>query len=132
SQNKSTQLGDMLIDYGFAVYEDVAEALANSTATRPIGQRLVMAGALSPHAVELIREEQLAIRLSQMIEDSSVQVSWLKKTVQMKETFHPLPSSRLKKLMSEWILSKIRTEWLQSFYLPFNDRVIGWRGKAAV
>lgn len=128
----TTQMGQLLVEFGFAMLDDVEEALAHTSPKLPLGIRLVQAGALSPHAVGLIREEQLAIRLSQMIQNTSIEVSWAKKDIEMKDTFHSLPPSRLKQLMSEWILSKLPVEWLRSLYLPLSERTLNWRGKAAM
>lgn len=132
SSAASTQMGELLVEFGFVMPEDVEEALEQTNPTLPLGMRLVAAGALSPHAVGLIREEQLAIRLSQLIQNNSIEVTWHKRPIVMKDTYHALPPARLKLLMSEWILSKIPAEFLRSFYLPFAERVIGWRGKGAV
>ena len=132
SEGVASQMGQLLVEFGFAMMDDVQEALAQTSPSLPLGIRLVRAGALSPHAVGLIREEQLAIRLSQLIQNTSIEVSWTKKDIEMRDTFHPLPPSRLKQLMSEWILSKLPHEWLRSFYLPFSERPLCWRGKAAM
>lgn len=132
SSNKATQLGELLIEYGFAMPEDIEEVLAAERKGQPLGKQLIDAVAVSPHAIGMIREEQLAIRLSQLIRNTSIEISWLKKKVEMKDTFHALPSTRLKLLMSDWIVSKIPPEWLRSFYLQFLERVIGWRGKGSV
>jgi CheY-like chemotaxis protein len=131
SQGLSTQIGELLIEFGFAMPEDVEQALTVING-EPLGQKLVNAGAISPHAIGIIREEQLAMRLSQMVQNTSIEISFVKKDIQMKNTFHALPSARLKLLMSDWTISKIPIEFLHSFYLQFADRTIGWRGKAAV
>jgi CheY-like chemotaxis protein len=131
SKNPFSQMGNLLIEFGFASPEDVEEALADSR-NEPLGQKLIQAGALSPHAVGLIREEQLAIRLSQLISDTSVEVAWMQRDIKMQKTYHPLPPSRLKALMSDWIKTKIPAEWLRSFYLPLSERAICWRGKATI
>jgi DNA-binding response OmpR family regulator/tetratricopeptide (TPR) repeat protein len=128
----NSQLGELLIEHGFVMPEDVEEILATTRSGGPLGRRLINAAAISPHALDLVREEQHAIRLSQFMQNTSVQVSWKKKKIEMKETFHPLPPSRLKLLMSDWILSKIPPEWLRSFYLQFSERIICWRGKMQI
>lgn len=128
SQSKATQIGELLIEFGFAMPEDVEEALKDSSTPDPLGKRLVNAGALSPHAIGLIREEQLATRLSAMIQNTSIEVHWLKKPLDMKDTFHALPLTRLQNIMADWIFSKIPAEFLRSFYIQYSDYSIHWRG----
>jgi DNA-binding response OmpR family regulator/curved DNA-binding protein CbpA len=128
----NSQLGELLVEHGFVMPEDVEEILNTTRSGGPLGKRLIDAAALSPHALELVREEQHALRLSHFIQNTSIQIQWKKKKVEMRDTYQPLAPSRLKLLMSDWILSKIPPEWLRSFYLQYSERIVCWRGKMQV
>ncbi|MBK8201030.1 MAG: response regulator transcription factor [Bdellovibrionales bacterium] len=75
-QDKTSYFGVLLVEHGFTSNEEVTTGLSG-TSEKPIGERLVEANALSPHAISLVRREQSAIRLSKTIQDTSVQIAFM-------------------------------------------------------
>ncbi|MCB0363516.1 MAG: DnaJ domain-containing protein, partial [Bdellovibrionales bacterium] len=119
--DKTSYFGILLVEHGFTTGEEVKLSL-NRPSEKPIGERLVEANALSPHAIRIIRQEQLAIRLSKTIQNSSVQVSFLE---------HPVHQSKdgidrdlLTNQLNDWVLSKVTVDWLRAYFTPWLDHAL--------
>lgn len=117
-QDKTSYFGVLLVEHGFTSNEEVTIGL-NETSEKPIGERLVEANALSPHAISLVRQEQSAIRLSKTIQDTSVQVSFHEHAVNSSQ--EAIDSSALTTLLNDWVISKLGINWLRSFYTPWLE-----------
>lgn len=122
-KNNRSFLGGLLVEHGFTTAEEVEHVLALEN-NKPIGERLVENLSLSPHAIKVIREEQLVIRLSQIIQDTSVEVSISEVDISGLETYQTLPKARLEELFWDWSLSKTTQEWLETEYAPWVDTVL--------
>lgn len=112
---KDTQsyFGVLLVEMGFTSTEEVEDVLGQSN-SRPIGERLVAAHSLSPHAIRIVRQEQMVIRLSQTVQDQFVDVSF--ERVEVAESDESLNKERFQALAWDWICSKITPDWLVDFY----------------
>jgi CheY-like chemotaxis protein len=118
--DQDSYFGMILVEKGFATLEAVEESLAGDSGKR-IGERLVDSSSISPHAVEIVQLEQMNIRISKTIRDTSLDISF--REVEMPDgiAIDPAPLSRL---LGDWIASKISHDWLRSFYVPWLDRAM--------
>lgn len=116
-EDKTTFLGEMLIQSGFAQPEHVRDALAART-NQKIGQRLIQSNHLSPHAFDLILTEQMNLRLSRTMGDHEVRVNFVATDVEL--TNPNIDSEQLRFYLHDWIASKIDLNWLKSLYLTWS------------
>jgi len=117
-EDKTTYLGEMLIQSGYALPEDVTEAL-NDKSPRRLGQRLIQANKLSPHAFDLILTEQMNIRLSRTIVDKMIRINFAAVDVEMIEP--SIDSDSLSYFLHDWIASKLSAAWLKSMHMMWAN-----------
>jgi CheY-like chemotaxis protein len=113
-EDKTTYLGEMLIQSGYSQPEDVQEALIDKTPRR-LGQRLIQANKLSPHAFDLILTEQMNIRLSRTIVDQMIRINFSSVEIEMIEP--NIDSDSLSYFLHDWVASKLNITWLKSMHL---------------
>lgn len=109
--DKETYFGGLAVELGFVSLETVMEALKDPS-QKLLGQKLIDSMSLSPHAINLILEEQLALRLSQTLKAGVVSLQW---------TDQPLPNpeftlnkKRFEALLNDWTYSKIEPWWIKT------------------
>lgn len=117
-EDKTTYLGEMLIQSGYAQVEDVQAAL-NDKSPRRLGQRMIQANKLSPHAFDLILTEQMNIRLSRTIVDQMIRINFASVEVEMIEP--SIDSDSLSYFLHDWIASKLSSNWLKSMHLMWSS-----------
>ncbi|MBX2986915.1 MAG: response regulator [Bdellovibrionaceae bacterium] len=120
-EDRTTYLGEMLIQSGYALPHHVQEALAERT-NQKIGLRLLRANQLSPHAFDLILMEQMNIRLSRTISDQTIRINFAAADVEASQP--SIDSDRLQYYLHDWIASKVTTGWLKSLYMLWAGNVI--------
>lgn len=121
TEDKTTFLGEMLIQSGYALPRDVQEALADHTNLK-IGQKLIKGNRLSPHAFDLILTEQMNIRLSRTISDKDIKVNFALTEV---EPASPcIDGEQLLPYLHDWIVSKVSTDWLKTLYRMWSGHTI--------
>lgn len=114
SKDLDSYFGVLLVEFGYSEVENVKNCLKSKNKNKKIGQRLIDANALSPHAIDIIYKKQLQIRLSQSLQNDSVQVSIKEKEVEQNEI--QLSKNELSLLTAEWVLTKISSDWIESFF----------------
>ena len=116
SNDKESYFGVLLIENGFATPEEVAKGLSLSSHL-PIGQRLWSTNTLSPHAIDLVHQEQLSIRLSKSIQAETYSVSFQENASEKAHLIMTNPSFH--RYLNDWLSTKIKTDWLHSFMTPW-------------
>ncbi len=119
--DKTTFLGEMLIQSGYAIPKDVQTALRDKN-NRRIGSYLIQSNQLSPHAFDVILMEQMNIRLVRTIVDQKIRVNFATAEVEMSNP--SIDSDTLSYYLHDWIASKISVSWLKSFYVMWSGNVI--------
>jgi DNA-binding response OmpR family regulator/tetratricopeptide (TPR) repeat protein len=109
--------GGLLVEHGYIAQSELDEAMKNIGASKKLGEYLVENCFISPHAVDIVMNEQQGLRLSQTISDTSVRVNFIEAD-DLRANVHTDASS-LAELTSEWLMSKITGDWLKSYYLPW-------------
>lgn len=115
--------GQLLVEKGFLTHEELETALAQPGKKR-IGEKLIDANFLSPHAIDIVNTEQLAIRLSLLIGDYNYQIQF--KETPGVEAKHGLDPRRLGSFLADWLPSKYTTEWMEVFFAKVVDN--GFKG----
>lgn len=119
--DKTTFLGEMLIQSGYATPQDVQTALRDKN-NRRIGNYLIQNNQLSPHAFDLILMEQMNIRLVRTIVDQKIRVNFASAEVEMSSP--SIDADTLSYYLHDWIASKISINWLKSLYVMWSGNVI--------
>lgn len=119
--DRTTFLGEMLIQSGYSTPEDVQTALRDKN-NRRIGNYLIQNNQLSPHAFDLILMEQMNIRLVRTIVDQKIRVNFAAAEVDMSSP--SIDADSLSLYLHDWIASKISVGWLKSFYVMWSGNVI--------
>lgn len=112
-QDDSTRVGNLLIQSGYALSEHVKAALSDSQ-NRKMGQYLIQNNLLSPHAFDLVLEEQMNVRLSRTITEAQIKINFSSAEVESQPT--QIGSDKLLLCLHDWIASKIPSTWLKSLY----------------
>lgn len=116
--DKESYFGSLAVSKGFVSPQEVIEALNDSRAGA-LGTKLVESMSLSPHAIDVIVEEQMALRLSQTIRDDVVSLQWVAK--KLPKPPNVLDDSRFENMIEDWLESKITNEWISSTLMSWGD-----------
>lgn len=112
-EDKSTYIGELLIQSGFVSPIDVQKALQSKNNQR-LGQRLISSNLMSPHALDVSMMEQMNVRLSKTISDKMVKLNFSSSEVEM--TQPNIDSDQLLLYLHDWVASKIQINWLKNLY----------------
>ncbi|MBX7232414.1 MAG: response regulator [Bdellovibrionales bacterium] len=113
-KDRTSYFGSLLVEMGFTSPEEVSDVLKD-TNNNPIGERLVAAQYLSPHAIQIVREEQMLIRLSKTIQDTFFDLEFLDASEDSISDV-VIDHNHFARLLWDWVISKIESRWLASFY----------------
>lgn len=116
--DKDTYFGGLAVGFGFVTPDEVLEALKNP-ARKLLGIKLIESLSLSPHAIHVILEEQLALRMSQCVTDNVVSLQWTHR--KYSEPDFSLNPKRFDALIDDWLKSKIDAEWIRSTLTMWGD-----------
>lgn len=117
-EDSRSYFGVLMVESGFISQAELDSVLNNKEKTKlKIGERLVAANVVSPHAISIVMAEQQGIRLSRTIGNTSVKVNFIE-TEEIRENA-VTDRTAFTELMNEWMMSKIQLDWLKSFYLPW-------------
>lgn len=120
-EDQSTFLGHMLIQNGFLAPQDLKEALSDKSPRR-IGQKLIDSCKLSPHAFDMILNEQMNVRLTRTITEGKVRVNFV--STEVEEISPAIDQDQLLIYLHDWVASKIPLAWLESLYLMWSGQRI--------
>lgn len=109
--------GALLIEHGYISAADLDRVMQSPQSKKKLGERLVEMNLLSPHAIDIILAEQQGIRLSKTVADSSNKVSFVASQEEVVEA--EIDRNLFDPFLEDWIGSKIKTEWLKAFYMPW-------------
>lgn len=121
TQDKKSFFGVLLVENGFLDHEDIQKALKQQNKKR-IGEQLVDMSILSPHAIQIIQEQQMSIRLSQSIKDKKIKLKFTEETSTPADVI--LSKNLFEESLSDWITSKVSLNWLQTNMNRLQDHEI--------
>ena len=111
--------GNLLVEGGYISAPDIDEAVKAPSQTKRLGEKLVEMNLLSPHAIGIVLAEQQGIRLAKTIQDTSIRVSFT-----TSDDVNPsveISKKMFTQFLDDWILSKIKPEWLKAFYVSWMN-----------
>lgn len=117
SADRESYFGVLLIEHGFSSPEEVAKGL-QAQSDLPIGKRLWASNKLSPHAINIVHQEQLSIRLSKAIKAVDYGFK-LEPTHRKEDEELRILDNSYQRYTNDWVSSKIKVEWLKSFFAPW-------------
>ncbi|MFN7906460.1 MAG: response regulator, partial [Pseudobdellovibrionaceae bacterium] len=120
--DQRTFLGEMLIQQGYILAEDLKEALRDKANNRKLGEKLIELNMMSPHALDIVLREQMNIRLSRTVQDLKIKINFVSTETDM--TQPNINSDKLTEYLHDWIASKISTSWLKAHYLVLADHLL--------
>lgn len=120
-EDKSTYIGELLIQSGFVSPADIQKALQSKNNQR-LGQRLISSNLMSPHALDLTMIEQMNVRLSKTISEKTVKLNFSASEVEL--TQPSIDSELLSSYLHDWIASKLPINWLKNLYVMWAGHQI--------
>lgn len=117
--NSENYFGNLLIKNGFALEEEVEQALQEQDSGMKMGHILLEKGLLSPDMITFVLKEQITIQLSELISQNSFIVSDIE-THEVKNMGNQNSSLTQEDLINfaiECIKKKIPDEWMNTFYI---------------
>ncbi len=117
-----TYFGALAVSFGFITPEDLYIAL-NTPGKKRLGEKLIDGMSLSPHALQVILDEQLALRLSQTIGSGAVALQWSTKTFPDPECY--LKKDRIDSLIDDWVVSKLNSSEIAEGIRPWSQIQVG-------
>ncbi len=116
-QDEETYFGKLIVGKGYVSADDLEKVVMTYDKKKFLGDVLVDMDLISQDAVAPILTEQLNIRLSKSIEDISLQIKF-EQTEEVKQEVL-INKFMFVQFIDDWILSKIKIDWLRAFYVPW-------------
>lgn len=116
--DRDSYFGSLAVSHGFVSPQDVLEALGSPNG-KMLGERLIESMSLSPHAIQVILEEQQILRLSQTIQDDVISLQWVNKKTP--KPIHTLKEMKFQQLVDDWLESKITGDWIKSTLMSWGS-----------
>lgn len=122
-EDSQSYFGALLLEKGFVSAKELREALRDQ-GNKPIGKQLIENSNLSPHAVDIIKHEQMLIRISKTIQNTSVRINFKESNVIKNINSVHINGFLFTQLLNDWICSKVTTQWLKSFYAAWLENPV--------
>lgn len=124
STDEDTFLGRLLVEGGYLDPDDLERALHSHLSGR-IGQKLIQMSFISPHALDLVMEEQINIRLSRVILDAPLKINFSPQEIEKKSV--SVDKTKFLRYLHDWILSQVTKSWLRAHYMQWGSAQIKLR-----
>ncbi|MBT4761295.1 MAG: DnaJ domain-containing protein [Bdellovibrionaceae bacterium] len=121
-KDEQSYFGVLLIEKGFTSTDNVNQVLSDKSKKR-IGEKLIDASVLSPHAIEIVQIEQMSIRMSKSISNISYKVHFVIEDEEI-SAVNKISETQLTPHLYDWIATKISLEWLFIFYSSWSEHKI--------
>ena len=122
SSSQKSFFGEILVEHGLSLTDDVKQVLSDKTSNKRIGKKLLEKELLSPHMLDFVLKEQMKIRLSEFMSHPSFQLKFLR---QKSESFEKIEIEFNKTDFIDWLADSIQTElktdFWKSFYFDIKD-----------
>lgn len=121
SINERSYIRPLLIKHNLVAKKDIDKLLKEKSDTS-LSERLIDGCYVSPHKMDRILKEQLAIRLFEIMEHPSLVVSCSDFVSSMNfSRFISLEMRNFLSLVYNWIHSKVSVEWLRAFFSSHRE-----------
>lgn len=116
SSSHKSFFGEILIEHGFSLTDDVKQVLDDKTSKKRIGEKLIEKKLLSAPMLELVLKEQMKIRLSEFMSHPSFPLQLIEKKP---EDFKKIEIEFNKIDFMDWLADSIQTELKSDFWESF-------------
>lgn len=117
NKDQKSYFGVLLVEHGFIEQEELDAAMEITASVKKLGERLVDANLLSPHAITIVMAEQQGIRLGKIVGNTSVKISFVETTDLREEA--SIDVNMLHDIFNDWVTSKFPADWIKTFYTPW-------------
>lgn len=117
NKDQKSYFGVLLVEHGFIEHEELDAAMEITASVKKLGERLVDANLLSPHAITIVMAEQQGIRLGKIVGNTSVKISFVETTDLREEA--SIDVNMLHDIFNDWVTSKFPADWIKTFYTPW-------------
>lgn len=117
NRDQKSYFGVLLVEHGFIEQEELDAAMELTASAKKLGERLVDANLLSPHAISIVMAEQQGIRLGKIVGNTSVHISFTE-TDDLREEAS-IDVHMLNDIFNDWVTSKFPSDWIKTFYTPW-------------
>ncbi len=118
NKDQTTYLGQLLVNEGYITESDLKYLLKDKT-SGPIGQQLLKLKKMTKEQLIEVLLKQITLRLTQLINSKSIQISFSHTEVQVNEisiSYHQLVT-----LSYDWVFSCMSDQWLNMHYFEFRN-----------
>ena len=116
-KDAKSYFGVLMVENGFITQAEIEEVMKVTGKSKKMGERLMEANMLSPHAITIVMAEQQGLRLSKTIANTSVRVNFVDSDDIRIDAI--VDRTSYSELLNEWLNSKVTLDWLKSTYLPW-------------
>ena len=121
SNSKKSFFGNLLVEHGLLLKEDVQSILKNKSPRKSIGEILVEKDLLSPHMLHFILKEQVKIRLSETMVCSSLKIDLSEKEITADNSKNiNFSETEFLEWLADALKTDLKTEFLDRFYQNFK------------
>ncbi len=117
NRDQKSYFGVLLVEHGFIEQEELDAAMEQTVSVKKLGERLVDANLLSPHAISIVMAEQQGIRLGKIVGNTSIKISFVE-TEELREEAN-IDNHMLNDIFNDWVTSKFPVDWIKTFYTPW-------------
>lgn len=117
NRDQKSYFGVLLVEHGFIEQDELDAAMELTASAKKLGERLVDANLLSPHAISIVMAEQQGIRLGRIVGNNSVKISFMENDDLKEEA--SIDIHMLNDIFNDWVTSKFPADWIKTFYTPW-------------
>lgn len=118
NRDQTTYIGQLLVNEGYLTANELQGLLKDKTAA-PIGQELLKLKKLTKDQLIEILLKQTTLRLTQLINSKSIQVSFSNTAVDASEI--SISYHHLVRLSYDWVFTCLTDQWLNMHYFEFRN-----------
>ena len=126
SNSKKTFLGELLVEHGLSLQEDIEFLLEKKDSNKRIGELLVEKELLSPHMLNFILKEQVKIRLSEFMSHSGfkLQIKEKKAVDFMSQAEIDFNNSDFIEWLADSAQTELSDQFLNHFYFQIENSLL--------
>jgi CheY-like chemotaxis protein len=113
-----SSLGKLIVNGGWALGEDLEKALQNPQ-EKKIGERLVESNFMSPHAIFVAMEEQMALRIEKLVHDGYYVVNFEERIAEVSDP--SIEPEQFYHLVDRLVVSRVSPQWLNQQFSTWQD-----------
>lgn len=115
--DKNTKIGSLLLKYGYVTSDDLNEVLNNPQGSSRLGQRLIQANKMSPHAFDYVFVEQLKARLQRILLPETMKIQF---SISEIDQTIGLEKEDMSQFAFEFLMDQVPEGFFKEYYKNFE------------